>query len=123
MEWLAVLFIYLADVCYDIEILLALCMLLSAGALIALFITYKDLNLTGSKCYLYSRRVMCVLIISALGAVLIPSKETMYMMAAGYLGVVGIEHIAEADTTNKSIELLNAWMDDQLANLEQEAEE
>lgn len=56
-------------------------------------------------------RIVAIWIFSIVGAIFVPSSETVYAMAASEVG----EEIVNSETAGKAVQALNAWLDRQIA--------
>jgi hypothetical protein len=111
--------IYLADVVGSIGVLFAISATLLAGAIafsmLWAAIEEEDIRM----CRPYVKWLAPAMVSLALIAALLPSRTTVYAIAASETG----ENILNSDTGNKAVSALNAWLDRQIAGEPGEASE
>lgn len=105
--------IYLADLCGNLRLALAvMCFALTVTIVISL-VNISDYHEESKERAAHARRIrmsFCVLPAVAIIAATIPSKETVYAVAASEMG----EQILQTDTAGKARQALNAWLDKQI---------
>lgn len=102
--------IYAADVCGKVFFAAGLLAVVGAvgGAFIGAMLRDEGNHEEGKAIHKWTLRVCPALLFLA---VITPSKDTVYAMAASEMG----EKVVQSQTANKAMQALNAWLDRQIA--------
>jgi hypothetical protein len=118
-------FLYLADVLSNLEgTLLFFAVLAGFSSLVAAFVTIMIMieggtvedELWCNRCLKVSIGLIVSMIVCIIVAVLIPSKTTFYAIAASEMG----EQLIKTPTANKAVKALDAWLDKQIDETNQD---
>lgn len=110
-------FIYLAglfDSLNHVTTFLSITSLLALGVLVFVALPMSDCNAGESAWAIWKKIGKCLLpicIISGTINTVLPTKETMYAIAASEMG----EKVMHTQTFNKATQALNAWLDKQIS--------
>ena len=103
------LFVYLAEVVGSVSILFGIISFIGALAVFTCIIVFSaECKMKNFKSW-WITPVICCAVVSAL----IPSKETMYMMAGAYAA----QTVATSSVASKTLELIESKIDSELNNL------
>lgn len=107
------LLLYLADISHSLRGLLTLVAVLSLFAcIIAAVLAYlsdcEDDNISGRY---FLKKFLWIPILCSLLVVFLPSKNTMYAIAASEIG----EQVLKSSTMSKAQKAVDAWLDEQVS--------
>lgn len=115
LSWL----LYSADLFSSLAIVLALSVLITLIIVMCIFIAASELldnDDEKPKAYKKARNFLWVPALCGLVWALLPSKDTMYAIAASEIGEDIITEVKGSEVYNKANAALNAWLDRQLDN-------
>lgn len=115
LSWL----LYSADLFSSLAVVLALSVLFTliiVGCMVIIAAEMRDDDEDKPKAFNKAKKFLWLPVLCGLAWALIPSKDTMYAIAASEIGEDIITEVKGSEVYNKANAALNVWLDRQLGN-------